>query len=264
MEMKDTTPPDKDDLTEGEDGGNGSIPEDTRGVTDAPEAEGSADGTAQSESTVSRRSVLKSGGATAGILAGVNIGLTDDVEAQKVGLTDDVQAQSVESFGYGGTSVMQQSTQTVTVAESEPNDRRANAMEVDVGTSITASLTPSDSDWYAVDLASGDEPAVTFDRKAEDGISALVFFGPDGSLNNLRYIPDDQPLTFRPAIDASGMHYFQVVDTQDSASDYTLKIEQESDEETSTPTPTPTETSTADEYGEQTYGEYGYGGVTAQ
>lgn len=252
MEMKDTTPPEKDTLTRGDDGGNESLPDGTGDVNEAPPAEASTDGTDGDGTMIDRRSVLKSGGAAVGLLAGLNIGLADQV-----------QAQSVESFGYGGASVMQQSAQDVTVAESEPNDRRANAMEIDLGTSVTASLTASDSDWYAVDLSSGDEPVVTFDRKAESGISALVFFGPDGGLNNLRYVPDDEPLTFRPAVDASGMHYLQVVDTQDSASDYALTIEAESDEETSTPTPT-TDTSTTDEYGEQTYGEYGYGGVAAQ
>jgi hypothetical protein len=253
MEMKDTTTPSKDDPTQEDENRNKPLPDAPEEVDDAPEAEGSAVGTANEEMIVSRRSVLMSGGAVAGILAGWGIGFTDNV-----------QAQSVESFGYGGTPIMQQSAQTVTVAESEPNDRRTNAMEVSLGTSITASLTSNDSDWYAVELSSGDEPVVTFDRKAKSGISALVFFGPGGSLRNLRYIPDDQPLTFKPAVDDSGTHYFQVVDTQDSASDYSLTIETESDEETSTPTPTPTETATADEYGEQAYGEYGYGGVPVQ
>jgi len=249
--MKDTTPRVKDHLTRGDDAKNQSLPDTTEAVKDT--SEGSADRTADDDMMVSRRSVLVSGGAVAGILAGLGFGFTGNV-----------QAQPVESFSYGGTPVMQQSAQTVTVEESESNDRRVNAMEIDLGTSISAALTPNDSDWYAVDLASRDEPVVTFDRKAESGISALVLFDSNGGLKNLRYIPDDQPLTFRPAGDATGMHYFQVVDIQNSASDYSLTIETDSEKESSNPTPTPTETPVTDDYGQQGYGEYGFGGVSAQ
>jgi len=253
MEMKDTTPRVKNNLTRGGDAESRSLPDTTEAVKDTSETKGSANETADDDMMISRRSVLMSGGAVAGILAGWGLGFTGSV-----------QAQPVESFSYGGTPVMQQSAQTVTIDESESNNRRANAMEIDLGTSITAALTSNESDWYAVDLSLRDEPVVTFDRKAESGISALIFFDPNGGLNNLRYIPDDQPLTFRPAVDASGMHYFQIVDIQNSASDYRLTIETESNTESSPPTPTPTETLVTDDYGGQAYGEYGFGGVPAQ
>lgn len=244
MAMKDTPPPKKGSTTRSRENGRSGLPDDSDVDEEQPD----------NSMRLSRRSVLLSAGTAACALAG-----------GKFAVTDGVQAQPVESFGYGGLSVMRQSAQTVTVAESEPNDRRGNATAVDLGTTVTARLSPRDSDWYAIDLASEDRPVVEFERNAKDGISALVLFGPDGSLKNLRYVPDDQPLAFEPSIDVSGTHYVQVVDTEDSASDYSLRIVPEStDTETSTPTPTPDDSQTADEYGNQSYGEYGYGGVPAQ
>jgi len=225
-----------------------------------------ADGNESSGSLVlNRRSYLAAAGATTATVAGcADLGRSGTVSP-------------VSSFGYGGAPALQQ-TSSLSVSESEPNDTEGNADSVTIGSTVTAALTASDSDWYMVDLSAGDETVIEFSRDAASGVTAVILYDPNGEYSNLRYVSTDEPVAFGQTAETSGTHYVQVVDIQNSDGGYTLTVTNGSATETATATPTETETATAtetetttatptatptseDDYGEQGYGEYGYGGI---
>lgn len=234
-----------------EDGVNDSLPDSRPGAA-SPDNEEDASGV-----SLSRRSVLSAVGVTAASMAGCVGGPSSDTELS-----------SFVAYGFGGTPIMQQSTQSVT--ESEPNDTQASAMPIEIGSVVSGTLTRNDSDYYSVTLASGEKLTVEFDRTAETGMTVVIVFGPDGDLGNIRYVPSDDPMVFTEVAEMSGTYYVQVVDTQDSASDYSLTLTSNGEStETPTATATPTENSTptesttpVDDYGQQGYGQYGYGGMS--
>lgn len=203
--------------------------------------------------TLDRRSYLAAAGLTTAALAGCT------------GRDSSETVRPVSAFGYGGGAVLQQ-TSSLSIAESEPNDRRTDATPVGLGTTVAATLTVSDSDWYTVDLAAGDDIVVEFTRQAPAGITAVILYDPTGQFNDLRYASTDQPVVIAQTAETTGTYYVQVVDTQDSDGEYTLTVDDGTTTETVTETVTPTPTATAkpleDDYGEQSYGEYGYGGVS--
>lgn len=209
--------------------------------------------------TLSRRSLLSAVGVTAASMAGC---VGESTKGAKL--------SSFTAYGFGGASIMTQSTQSVT--ESEPNDRQASAMPVEFGSVISGSLTQNDSDYYSINLSSGEQLTIEFDRTAETGMAAVIVFEPDGDLGNLRYVPSDDPMVFTETAEMSGTHYVQVVDTQNSATDYSLAListDESTDSPPTTETPTETETTTpsetttpVDDYGLQGYGQYAYGGVS--
>lgn len=269
--MDETNPARKDAITSDGDPRNSGL---LNSRADDPPAEDEDTSTA-SGITLGRRSLLTVVGAAAVSLSGC---------ASVSG--SDTKLSPFAAYGFGGTPVMQQNSQSVTVGEAEPNDRQATAMEVASGSAVSGSLTQSDSDYYAIELSSGSDLTIEFDRAAEAGVTAVVVFTPDGNLSNIRYVSSDEPLAFTETTEEAGTHYVQVVDTQNSAGDYTLALAagsaptettttttptstetETSNTTTTTPTSTETETdsgqSTEDDYGEQSYGDYGYGGAVA-
>ena len=257
----------------------GSITRQLAGVSDSllRSEGGSADGDSSNTARLTRRSYLAGTGATAAALAGCS------------GRTERAVVRPVTVFGYGGGTVIRQSEKISTsVTESEPNDTQQAAMRVELDTRVSGDLAPSDSDWYAFDVSSGQVVAVSLQRSAQTGVTAVVLYDADGVFDNLRYVSTDEEVTFAATAETSGTHYVQVVDTQSSDGAYTLTlatatdtstttetdrtetpVSTESSTETSTPTSTATPTSTVtptpidDDYGEQGYGEYGYGGIKA-
>jgi hypothetical protein len=223
--------------------------------------------TRSGELRLDRRSYLAAAGLTTATLAGC------------AGLGSGNTVNPVSSFGYGGQPVLQQ-TSSLSVSESEPNDREGNADAISRGATVSATLSVSDSDWYLIELSAGDDVVIEFSRTAPTGVTAVILYNPDGTYNNLRYVSTDEPVTFAQTAATSGTYFLQVVDTQDSDGNYTMTV---GDGTTATPgdtaTPTPedtatpvvtetatsTDTATAveDDYGEQGYGEYGYGGIAA-
>ena len=218
--------------------------------------------------SLSRRSYLACAGTTAAAVAGC------------AGRTERSTVQPLTVFGYGGSTVIHQSQSlSMSVTEAEPNDTHEAAMRVDLGTMVSGDLGPSDSDWYAVEISSGQQMAVTFQRSPQTGVTAVIVYDADGVFTNLRYVSTDEEVAFEVTAETSGTHHVQVVDTQSSDGAYTLTlasasatdtpVSTDSGTETTTPTATstptttstPTATSTADDYGEQGYGEYGYGGI---
>lgn len=248
-------PPSKEDPTSSGDDVNKNLPHSRPGET--PQ-DGNEEPSSSSGVTLSRRSLLSAVGVTAASMAGC---VGDSSKGAEL--------SSFTAYGFGGTPIMTQSTQSVT--ESESNDRQATAMPVELGSVISGSLTQNDSDYYSVTLSSGEELTIEFDRTAETGMTAVIVFEPDGDLGNLRYVPSDDPLVFTETAEMSGTHYVQVVDTQNSATDYSLALTStggSTDTPTATETPTETETTTpsetttpVDDYGQQGYGQYGYGGI---
>jgi len=182
-----------------------------------------------------RRSyLLAAGAATAGLT-----GCLGQASARTIGV------DAVSTFGFGGRPAVQQdSLMTVAVGESEPNDIEAQATPIEFGSTVSATLTQSDSDWFAVDVTSGTDVHVEFDRTATSGVTAVILYGPDGDFDNLRYVATDDRVTFVETATESGTHLVQVVDTQSSDGDYTLTVGSSTDVSTPTPTPTPTVTPT--------------------
>jgi len=224
--------------------------------------------TEEGELLLDRRSYLAAAGLTTAAVAGC----ADLDSGQTV--------QPVSSFGYGGGPVLQQ-TSSLTVSESEPNDRQGNADAISLGATVSGTLAVSDTDWYLVDASAGDDIAVEFSRQAASGVTAVILYSPDGTFHNLKYVASDDPVTVAGTAETSGNHFVQVVDTQNSDGDYTMTVggtsttptptetatpvvtETATPESTETATPVVTETTTSaeDDYGEQGYGEYGYGGI---
>jgi hypothetical protein len=178
--------------------------------------------------------------------------------------------QALSVYGYGGDQVLASASETVTVSESEPNDSQGEAMSVSLGTEIAGQLERAGVDWFAFDADSGETVTARFTRSATDGVTSVVLYGPDGDFGDLVFVGSDDPVDLVETVETAGTHYVEVVDVQNSDGDYTLALTSGSTS-TSTPTPTstptvtatPTATTVEDDYGEQSYGEYGYGGVDA-
>ena len=201
--------------------------------------------------------------------------------------------QPVSAFGYGGGQTLQQ-TSSLTVSESEPNNRQGSADAITTGATVTGTLAVNDSDWYVIDLSAGSDVTVEFSRDGASGVTAMILYDPDGEFCNLRYVSTDDPVSMAQTIETGGTYFLQIVDTQDSDSGYTVTVtdgatggetetatpvvtetatptteqtETATPERTETATPvvtetaTPTGTATEDDYGEQGYGDYGYGGI---
>jgi cell division septation protein DedD len=204
--------------------------------SDTDAGDGESDGTVTGEDSatimIDRRSLLAAAGVATASLAGC------------AGTGDGLTLQPISTFGFGGAAAIQQpSTLSLSVSELNPNDTRADAMAIDYGTTVTGELTPSDSDWYAVDLSSGENAVITFQRVPVTGVTAVILYDPSGQFSNLRYVTTDRAVSFSQTVETIGTHYIQVVDTQDSAGDYRLVVG-DHDMATGTATPTPTETAT--------------------
>ncbi|WP_324661903.1 hypothetical protein [Haloarcula sediminis] len=221
-------------------------------------------------------------------------GLTTAGIAGCTGLDGGGTVQPVSAFGYGGGQTLQQ-TSSMTVSESEPNDRQGSADAISPGATVTGTLSVNDSDWYVADLSAGSDIAVEFSREAATGVTAVILYNPDGEFSNLRYVSTDDQVSMAQTVETSGTYFLQIVDTQNSDGGYTLSVSDgtttptetetatpvvtdtatptETETTTSTPertetatpvvtdTATPTGTATEDDYGEQGYGDYGYGGI---
>jgi len=102
---------------------------------------------------------------------------------------------------------------------------------------------------------------------ATDGVSSVVLYGPDSDYKDLVFVGIDDPARVVETAATTGTHFVEVVDVQRSKGAYSLALTADSDSgtptQTATATPTPTATPLDDDYGTQTYGEYGYGGVDA-
>ena len=232
---------------------------------------------------IDRRTYLAAAGLTTAGIAGCG------------GLDSGATVQPVSAFGYGGEQTLRQ-TSSLTVSESEPNDRQGSANAISAGATVTGTLAVNDSDWYVVDLSAGSDITVEFSRDSASGVTAVILYNPDGEFSNLRYVVTDDPVSMAQTVETSGTYFLQIVDTQDSDSDYTVTVsrgttstpvvtdtatptpeqtetatpertETATPERTETPTPvvtdtaTPTGTAAEDDYGEQGYGEYGFGGI---
>jgi len=249
--MDDTSEQNKEELTEPLDQGSSHIPQDSAEET-----------TDKDGLLMDRRTYLAAAGLTTAALAGC----TSRDRSETV--------SPVSAFGYGGSPTLQQ-TSSLTVSESEPNDREGSADAIDVGTTVSGTLTANDSDWYVVDLSGGSDVAVKFSRTASVGITAVILYDPDGKFSNLRYVSTDEPVAMVQTIETTGTYFVQVVNTQGSDGGYTVTVRDgtTTPTETATPVATPTETATPvatptdtatpaeDDYGEQGYGDYGYGGI---
>jgi len=220
--------------------------------------------------SIDRRTYLALAGATLGTatLAGCLGG--DDDEDRQV------------HFGYGGGPFMLSvgSAALAAASESEPNDACANAAPIATDTTVSGTLEAAGVDWFGVDLEAGEEYEVRFDRAPTTGVTSVVLYGPGCTFQTLRQVGTDREISIDATADEAGTYYVEVVDIQESDGDYSLRVDTGSS--TATPTPTPTTTSTqtptatdtatstptptatpvVDEYGEQGYGQYGYGGVS--
>jgi hypothetical protein len=194
---------------------------------------------------------------------------------------------SVTSFGYGGSPVVQQSAKLVTAStvEAEPNDSIETAMPVDSGVTVDAMLETSETDWYGISAAEGDQITVEYDRSSSQGITSVFIYNPDGESVETRNVGTDKLVTVAELAATAGTYFIQITEVNNGGGEYTLTT-WAGDGSTTTPSPTPTATATstatptatstatptatpsptpsptpvADDFGEQGYGAYGYGG----
>ncbi|GGL55838.1 carbohydrate-binding protein [Halocalculus aciditolerans] len=213
----------------------------------------------------------------------------------------DTAAGTVAAYGYGG-APMQVSAATLAataIAESEPNDRLGTATAIRTDADVSATLDAAEVDWYRFSV-DGDFDVV-FDRDAATGITGVVVYDDAGEMLDLRYVGADAPAAVTET-DASGTYYVEIVNIQESAGSYTLRIDTAATPTTTTTTTEPTTTTTTttteptttttttteptttstttttteptttttttttsapeDDYAEQGYGQLGYGGST--
>jgi hypothetical protein len=204
----------------------------------ASDAETAADADVPSDRVeIGRRSYLKMVGVAATTASASVAGCTGTA-------SDVARVQPMSAFGYGGAAVLQQSSSLdLSVGESEPNDTQATAMALDLGATVSGTLTESEVDWYAVDATSGRELVVDFDRAVKTGVTAVIIYDTEGDWSNLRYLGASGAVTVRSPVEESGTYYVQVINVQDGSGDYTLAVSQ-SDDGATTETPTATETPT--------------------
>lgn len=211
------------------------------------------------EITLGRRSYLALAGTVATGLAGC---------AGRQSSPSSVTMEPLELFGYGGAAIVARESVSVSAtseSEVEPNDSRATATPISVGTETTAELTAGDADWFAFDASAGDDLSLRLTRASGDGIAGAILYGSDGSFLDMVYSGSTESVVTETA-DTSGTYFAEIVDINDGTGSYTVAVttgETSVSDPTPTPTETPTQTPTPvdDEYGQQGYGELGYGGV---
>jgi hypothetical protein len=204
---------------------------------------------------LSRRSYLK--------MAGVSVAAAAAL-TQQPGSPQVPQGTQMAIYGYGGAQVFEQQGSITTSAfsgavqdltpsdESESNDRRATADKVSVGSVISAELTPAEVDWYAFDASKDQSVELVLDRNKQDGVTALILYGPTGDHIDLKYAGTGEPtrvdLDWAPS---AGTYFAQVVDIHSGGGPYTLTVQNKQNvtpeptpEPTATPTPEPTATPT--------------------
>ena len=185
------------------------------------------------------------------------------------------------SFGYGGAAVSKQqlpvpgalvgsiAAATTTVEESEPNDSEATADAVGLGSSVWGSLS-GDEDWYAVDLSEGGSLQLSLTRSTNKAKATFELYDTENARVESKQVPNDKPvvITLDP-VPTKGTYYV-CISSDKRIGSYELSVDGTQPTPTQTPTPTPTQTQTPtptptpspdDEYGDQRYGEYGYGGT---
>jgi hypothetical protein len=155
-------------------------------------------------------------------------------------------------YGYGGTQVFEQqgslttsgfsgSIQDLTpTTESESNDRQATADKVSLGSTVSATLTSAEVDWYAFDATVDQTVVLELDRDAETGITGLILYDSEGEYLDLRYVGTGQPARIDlDSASRAGTYFVQVVDVQSGSGPYTLTV-QDAQNVTPEPTATPT------------------------
>jgi hypothetical protein len=217
----------------------------------------------ETENSMNRRSYLALAGATLGTAA----------VAGCLGGSDEPESGREVRFGYGGGPVLLSVGSAALAAasatsENEPNDTCTNAQAVSTDTDVSGTLESAGVDWYGVELSSGEDYDVVFDRVPSAGVTNVVLYGPDCAFKTLRQVGSGSRIQISATARESGTHYVEIVDVQEGNGDYTMRVDTESASatpsptDTATATPSPTATTVADEYGEQGYGGYGYGGVS--
>jgi uncharacterized protein involved in high-affinity Fe2+ transport len=132
-------------------------------------------------------------------------------------------------YGYGGAPTLARTGFTAyQIAESEPNDGRGNATDIDTNAEVTGELAPGDIDWYAFDATENERYTVEFGRLNDTGVSALVLYGPNGDSLDSRYVKGDTPASIVEVAERSGTYYVQVVNVENGAGSYTLTVETQS------------------------------------
>lgn len=182
-------------------------------------------------------------------------------------------------FGYGGAPLLllAGSAGAAAASEVEPNDACATATPVRPNETVTGTLDAAEVDWFAVDLAADEAFDVVFDRASASGVTNVAVYGPDCGFLTLRQVGTDREVSVPAHTDGAGTYFVEIVDVEEGDGEYAVRVEPERTTATPTVTPTttptasptptasdtpsPTATAVADEYGEQGYGEYGYGGV---
>jgi hypothetical protein len=206
------------------------------------------------EHTIDRRTYLTLAGATVGTAAIAGCSGGGATSANEL------------RYGFGGAPVVLAAGSTALQAssEAEPNDACGDATPIATDTTVSGTLDAADVDWYSVDLAAEEPFDVVFDRTATDGVTNVVISGPDCSFKTLRQVGSAQETRVSATADEAGIHYVEVVDINQGDGDYTVRVDtgqETTPTATPTPTPTPTPTAVEDDYGEQGYGAYGYGGT---
>jgi len=164
------------------------------------------------------------------------------------GAVGSVSGSTVSTFSYGGTLIVSQSS---SVPELEPNDYEGKAMPLSSGTTVNGELTVNDHDWYTIEATSGDTVTFEFTRASSSGVTVIIIYTPTKALKDVRSVTSDKPVSFDQTATTDGNIYVQIIDTHNSDSNYILTV---GGETSGTP---------HDDSIEQTYGDYGYGGITA-
>lgn len=195
-----------------------------RATAEPPDDDDGGDG----QPRVSRRKYLLLTGTGMAAVAG-QTGDNSGVVSAKT--TDTTTVSAPDTYGYGGGSVLSQSTSPQITAQRPLGDHTRENLDSEITT--TAEELPSDttvnntlpadsSRWYALEVTGGEDLLVDFQRSDPDGITALVLYDADGSFRSLRYAASDAPVQLLDTIEAGGTVFLQTVDVQNGDGDYTL------------------------------------------
>jgi hypothetical protein len=162
------------------------------------------------------------------------------------------------------------------VEESEPNGSQGTADAVSLGASVRGTLAAGDNDWYAVELTAEGSLDLTLVRDSNWAKSSFGLYGPDGTRLDAVQVPNKKPVSLGlDPVPTTGTYFVRLASNKPTGG-YELSVQgttpatptlTPTPEPTATPTPTPTPTATptptpiSDDYGEQGYGDFGYGGM---
>ena len=205
----------------------------TSSSSQVSQEQSAAERTDASGRALDRRSymLLASGAAAAAATGGV---------ASASAAASGTEINQPELYGYGGGSLLPNrehitlvgsTTVSRSVTQTEENAERAEAMAIEAGVQVNATLDPATVDWFAFDASEGDSITIEYDRETTTGLTGVLLYDPDGQFKEKLYVATGNVHRVRSQAEEAGEHFVQVIEVKNGDGPYSFTVLLEEDDE---------------------------------